>query len=217
MELLFLLYELLLSLSLELMLLLYELLLSLRLELMLLLYKLFLSLRLELMLLLYELLLSLCLELMLLLYKLLLGLCFELLSLFSQFLLQLLSKYTLKGFKSSLIDINWLLFWRNGLLASYMRSINRGSTYSSSSGRLNSLRRLRLLCLFYSQIRWWLLCCAIWVILIGCWKLVCLRGLDLLLLLLDDGGLFSRRGSCEVDWLFDIIVYCSFVMMSSRS
>ena len=51
-----------------------------------------------------------------------------------------------------------------------------------------------------------------WVILIGRWRLVCLRGLGiLLLLLLDDGGLFIRGGSKEVDWLSDIHDFSSFL------
>ena len=51
-----------------------------------------------------------------------------------------------------------------------------------------------------------------WVIMIGLLKLNWLHsfGLLLLLLLYGDGGLISRRGSTEVDWLAYIVTYCSF-------
>ena len=147
---------------------------------------------------------------------------FKLLSCFSQFILQLLSKHILKGLKSSLIDTSWLLNCLYWLLVDSRRSINRGSTHSSSSGRLNSLRRLRCLDLFPDHLLncsgsffgSWLLGWAKWVIMIGHWKFVWLRSLELLLLLFlySDGGLISRRRSSEVDRLFDIEAYCSYTL-----
>ena len=151
--------------------------------------------------------------------ELLLSICLELLSLFSQFHLQLLSKNTLKGLKCGLVGISRLLNSLSKLLVDSRRSINRGSTHSSSSGKPNSLRRLRFLHLFLDQPLSWsgnlfgrlLLGCAKWILLIDHYKMVWLRslGLLLLLLLLSDGGLISRSWSAEVDRLVDLEAYFS--------
>ena len=143
----------------------------------------------------------------------------ELFPLISQFLLQLLGEYALKGLKSCLIDTSRLLNCLNGLLVDSRRSINRGSTDSNSSGRLNSLRRLRFLHLFFDRPLNWslnlfdrsLLCCALMVILISHWKLVWRRSLRhlLLLLLYGDGRIISRGWSTEVNRLVDKVAYCS--------
>ena len=140
-----------------------------------------------------------------------------LLFLLSEFFLQLLRKYALKGLKSSLIDISWLLDCPNGLLVNSRISINRGSTQSSSFGRLNSLRRLRLLCLFFDRslncidhYKRFLLRCAFLVIRISHLMLVWLRIIELnFLFFLDDGGIISRRGSTKVDRLVNQVAYLS--------
>ena len=141
-------------------------------------------------------------------------LLFELLSCFTE----LLSKYALKGQKSSLVGIKRLLSCLDGLLVDSRRSINRGSVNSSSSSRLNSLRRLRFLDLFLDNLLSWsglfgslLPGWTKWLIMIGHWKFVWLRSLGLLLILLlyDDSGLLSRRGSTKVDRLVNHVAYCS--------
>ena len=159
-------------------------------------------------------------ELLLLLSQFCLQLLLKLLSLFYE----LLCKYTLKGLKSSLFDISWLLNWLSGLLVDSRRRTYRGNTYSSSCARLNSLRNLWLLRLFFDRLlnsrsknlRWSLLCCAMRVILISHCRLVWLgrHGL-LLLLLLCYGGLISRRGSSKVNRLVDVVAYCSFIYFTT--
>ena len=96
-------------------------------------------------------------------------------------------------------------------------SIDGGSTHSSSSGRLRLLRLFldQLLNLSGNLYRLWLLCCTIWIILIGHWRFVGLRILGLLLLLfLGDGRLISRRRSSEVNRLYNLYIFRSFNLMS---
>ena len=136
----------------------------------------------------------------------------ELISLFSKFYLQLCLLHlqeSLNGFKGNLVSISGLLNWHNRLLLVLWSSINRGITHNSSSGWLNSLRSLRPQNWSGNLLRRWLLCCAIRVILTSYKRFVWLRSLGLLLLLLGDGGLFSRRGSTEVDRLSDLEAYWS--------
>ena len=142
-------------------------------------------------------------------------LLFELLSCFTE----LLSKYALKGQKSSLVNINRWLNWYNGLLVDSWWSINRGFIHSSSSSRLNNLNSLRI---FYFFLDWplslsrylvmrSLLCCAKWVTLIRHWRLFWLISLGLLLLLLlGNGRLILRRWTSEMYGLIYIVAYRSF-------
>ena len=140
----------------------------------------------------------------------------KLLLMFSLFS-ELLSEYALKCLKSSLVDIRRLLNCLDRLLVDSRKSISRESTVSSFSGKFNSLRRLRLLLLLFNRPLNWshlfersLLCCAIRVILISHWSLVWWRSLgQLLLFLLGDYWLISRRWSTEVNRLIDIVAYCS--------
>ena len=62
--------------------------------------------------------------------------------------------------KSSFVDFSQLLNGNDSLLVNSRRSISRVRPRSSSSGRLCSLKFLHLF-------RKFLLCCAIWVIMIG--------------------------------------------------
>ena len=169
--------------------------------------------------------------------QLLFQLLSQLLSLFSELLLclflkllsllsELLSKYALKGLKSSMIGISQLLYCHNRLLVDFRKGINRGSTNSSSSDRLNCMMRLRFLSLFVDQslnlrshlFGSTLLCCATGIIVIVHWMLVWLRSLRLLLfLLLGYGRLISRRGSTKVDRLVDIVFYSSLHLNSTMN